>query len=66
MASKKTRKQYEEWLDSISPSQGSEEWIIGGKIRMLQMWKNQYGSAIRKFDKIAFEVGYREFLNKSI
>lgn len=58
----KTKKQYEEFLNSISPPQGSEEWIIGGPIRMLYMWKRQYGTAIRKYDPIAFQVGYNDFL----
>jgi len=59
---KKTKKQYENFLNSVSPPQGSEEWIIGGVIRMAYMWKKQYGTALRKYDPIAFEVGYREFL----
>ena len=59
MSTKKTKKRYEEFLNSIAPSRDSEEWIIGGK------WRNrmQYGTAIRKHDPIAFECGYRDFLN---
>lgn len=57
----KTKKQYELWLNSISPSQGHEDWIIGGKIQMLYMWKNQYGTAIRKHDPIRFQVGYQDW-----
>jgi hypothetical protein len=59
---KKSKKQYENFLNSISPVQGSEEWIIGGTIRYYHMWKNQYGTAIRKFDPITFEVGFNDFL----
>ena len=58
---KKTKKNYEEYLNQNSPSQGSDEWIIGGKIRMNEMWSNKYGTAIRKHDPIAFEVGYNEW-----
>jgi len=58
---KKTKKAYEEYLNSLSPAQGSEEWIIGGSIRMYYMWKEAYGSAIRKYDPIAFEVGFNEW-----
>jgi hypothetical protein len=58
---KKTKKNYEECLNQNSPSQGSDEWIIGGKIRMNLMWSNKYGTAIRKYDPIAFEVGYNEW-----
>jgi len=56
-----TKKMYEEYLNGISPAQGDEQWIIGGTIRMLHMWKNQFGKAIRKYDPIRFEVGFREF-----
>tara|TARA_R100000951_G_scaffold116523_2_gene128780 strand:- start:1766 stop:1969 length:204 start_codon:yes stop_codon:yes gene_type:complete len=65
MAKKKTKKKYEEWLNTISPPQGHQDWIIGGKIRMLQMWKNEYGSAIRKFDQTRFQVGYNDFLRNN-
>ena len=59
-----TKKEYEEFLNDNSPIQGSDEWIIGGVIRMSFMWQNKYGTAIRKFDPIAFEVGYNEFKNR--
>lgn len=57
----KTKKAYEEHLNSLSPSQGDEKWIIGGVIRMAYMWQEKYGTAIRKYDSIAFEVGYNEW-----
>jgi hypothetical protein len=60
----KTKKDYEEYLNDNSPSQGSDEWIIGGVIRMALMWQNKYGTAIRRFDPIAFEVGFNEFKNQ--
>lgn len=63
MAKKKTKKQYEEWLNTLSPPQGHKDWIISGKIRMLQMWKNEYGAAIRKFDPIMFNKGFKHFKN---
>ncbi len=62
MKKEPTKKDYEKHLNECSPAQGSEEWIIGGTIRMAYMWKQQYGAAIRKHDPIAFEVGYREFV----
>lgn len=58
---KKTKKQYEEYLNELSPEQGSDEWIIGGKIRMGLMWRNKYGTAIKRYDPIAFEVGFKEW-----
>jgi len=58
---KKTKKAYEEYLNSWSPAQGSDDWIIGGKIRMALMWLNKYGTALRKYDPIAFQVGFNEW-----
>ena len=59
---KKTKKVYVEYLnESCCPEQGSEEWIIGGTIRMAYMWKEDYGTALRKYDPIAFEVGFKEW-----
>lgn len=58
----KTKKAYEQYLNELSPAQGSDEWIIGGTIRMRHMWQSKYGEAIRKFDPIAFEVGYGEWI----
>tara|TARA_Y100000385_G_C12581113_1_gene420513 strand:+ start:91 stop:279 length:189 start_codon:yes stop_codon:yes gene_type:complete len=58
---KKTKKNYEEYLNDLSPEQGSEEWIIGGTIRMAHMWQNKYGTSIRKYDSIRFQVGYNEW-----
>lgn len=53
---RKTKKDYQEWLDEIAPDYGSDDWIIGGKRR-----RGSYGAALRKYDPIAFEVGYREW-----
>jgi hypothetical protein len=50
-----TRNAYEEYLNEIAPALDSDEWIIGGKRRT-----GNYGAAIRKYDPIAFEVGYQE------
>lgn len=52
----KTRKQYEQYLNEIAPDYDSENWIIGGKRR-----RGNYGAAIRKYDPIAFNVGYGEW-----
>lgn len=55
----KTKKRYEEFLNSIYPSYEPEEWIIGGKNRN-RMYPN-YGTAIRKHDPIGFSVGYNNY-----
>lgn len=62
MKNQVTKKEYENYLNNCSPPQGSEEWIIGGTIRMAYMWQKKYGTAIRKYDPIAFQVGYNDFL----
>ena len=58
---KKTKKVYEEHLNKISPEQESEGWIIGGKMRISHMWRGQWGTALRKYDPISFEVGFSDF-----
>ncbi len=58
---KTTRKAYEEYLNENSPEQGSDEWIIGGVIRMAYMWQEAWGTATRKYDPIGFNVGYNEW-----
>lgn len=62
---KKTKKFYVEYLNENPPEQGSDEWIIGGVIRMSHMWRKDYGNAVRKFDPIRFQVGYNEFVNQN-
>lgn len=62
---KVTKKKYEEHLNELSPEQGSEQWIIGGTIRMAYMWQNKYGAAIRKYDPIGFNTGFNEFKLKN-
>ena len=56
-----TRKAFESYLDGIGLSLSSEEWIIGGKDRSRSLY---YGRMLRKHDPIAFEVGYKEWLNQ--
>lgn len=56
---KKTKKAYEEHLNSLPTN--SDMFIIGGKIRMYHYHLKQYGTALRKFDPIAFRVGYNEW-----
>ena len=53
---KKTKANYEEYLDQFAPPCGSQEWIIGGKRR-----RGSYGHAVRLHDPIAFEIGHREW-----
>lgn len=52
-------KDYEEYLNGYEPTE--DEWIIGGKLREYHMWSQEYGTALRTYDPIAFRVGFQEF-----
>lgn len=54
----KSRKDYEKFLNSISPDRDDETWIIGGKNRYCG--RENYGTMIKRYDPIGFNVGYRE------
>lgn len=56
-SSGKTKADYEEYLNEIGEGLDEEEFIIGGKDR----YGMPYGTALRKFDPIAFNVGYNEW-----
>ena len=58
-----TRKQYQQYLNEIGESLSDEEFVIGGKFRK-RYCNTKYGNALRKYDSIAFEVGYREYVNE--
>lgn len=55
----KSRKDYEKYLNSISPDRDDEAWIIGGKNRYCG--RENYGTMIKRYDPIGFSVGYREW-----
>lgn len=55
----KSRKDYEKFLNSISPDRDDEAWIIGGKNRYCG--RENYGTMIKRHDPIGFSVGYREW-----
>ena len=53
----KSRKDYEKYLNSISPDRDDERWIIGGG-------RENYGTMIKRYDPIGFNVGYREWVEQ--
>lgn len=55
-----TKKEYEQYLNEIGECLSEEQFIIGGKFRRME-----YGTALRKYDPIAFEIGYREYINEN-
>lgn len=58
----KSRKDYEKFLNSISPDRDDEAWIIGGKNRYCG--RENYGTMIKRYDPIGFNVGYREWVKQ--
>lgn len=48
----KSRKDYEKYLNSISPDRDDEAWIIGGKNRYCG--RENYGTMIKRYDPIGF------------
>lgn len=58
----KDGKDYEKYLNSISPDRDDERWIIGGKNRYCG--RENYGTMIKRYDPIGFNVGYREWVEQ--
>ena len=57
-----SQSEFENYLNANGPAQGSEKWIIAGKIRMSEMWLNVYGTALRKYDPVVFGKAYNQYL----
>jgi hypothetical protein len=57
---KKTRIEYTEYLNKIGRGLDEAKFIIGGKMRK-QLYPCGYGKAIRRYNPIAFNVGYNEW-----
>lgn len=55
----KSKKDYISMLNDLGNSLSREEWIIGGKDRYTG--RDNYGVMLKRYDPIAFEVGYREW-----
>lgn len=64
-ASKYTRKRYEEALNYMQ----EEFWLqaVCGRYLIAGKWrKGKYGYLLRKYDPIAFEVGFNEWKREAI
>ncbi len=57
---RKTKKRYEALLNGLGECANEEDFIMGGKMR-----RGKYGTMQRKYDPIAFEVGYKEYVRNS-
>jgi hypothetical protein len=58
---KKTKKNYEDYLNEIEPDQDNDVWIMGGENRYYSSG-GMYGTAMRRHDNIQFEVGFSEWM----
>ena len=56
---KSTKKAYEEFLNELPMNE--DKFIMGGKFRERYCNVGKYGTCLRKYDPVAFEVGYREW-----
>lgn len=56
---KSTKKAYEEFLNGLPMNE--DKFIMGGKFREWYCNVGKYGTCLRKYDPVAFEVGYREW-----
>lgn len=52
---KKSRKDYEKYLNSISPDRDDEAWIIGGKNRYCG--RENYGTMINRYENDLLTAG---------
>jgi len=59
-----TRAIFEKTLNSNSPRFNDPLWFIGGKRRLAYASSKKYGTALRTYDKIQFEVLFKEWANK--
>ena len=62
---KKTKANYEIWLNKNSPPQGDPKWIINNKFYQQYMHKSLYGTAHRKINKIGFDKGFELWKTKT-
>lgn len=58
----KSRKEFEQYLNNLSPDSDSEKWIIGGKNRYC--YRDNYGTMLKRYDPIAFQIACREWINE--
>lgn len=58
---KLNKKEYENFLNDLSPAYESDDWIIGGKKRIVLAAKRKFGTATRVYDPIGFEVGFKDW-----
>ena len=58
----KRRKEFEQYLNNLSPDSDSEKWIIGGKNRYC--YRDNYGTMLKRYDPTAFQIAYEEWINE--
>ena len=58
---KTTRKAYMEFLNKEGEIYDKNSFNIGGKMRSAY-YPDRFGKALRKYDSLAFDVGYQEYV----
>lgn len=60
---KKTKKECVEFLNGLVDADPEDDrWIIGGKNRYTG--RKNYGTMLKRYDPIGFEVGFKEWRNE--
>lgn len=60
----KTKKEFVSYLNGLVTDRDDDRWIIGGKNRWTG--RNNYGLMLKRYDPVAFEVGFYEWRNMLI
>lgn len=61
---KLTKTEFEEYLNETTSPRDS--FWMGGKFRTNYYNANKYGTALRKYDPIAFQVAYNDWKNEEL
>lgn len=61
---RRTRAEFEEYLNRHSPAHPDERWFIGGVYRGKLARAMTYGTALKEYDPTLFTLMYRDWVHK--
>ena len=61
-----TKKRFEDMLNETSGHTVTDDYIIGGRMRYSYFYLKHYGSALRSYDPIQFNILYVEWKVRTI
>lgn len=61
-----TRIDFNNYLNDNAPAFESEEWIIGGKLRVQQRMAGNYAQALKKHDPATYEKKWVEYYSTDV